>query len=123
MTADLSIARQIEWQSVRPMESTIPEATTIDEWRRLRAGRSPRVRRRRARGVRTVRRLFEVKPAPCDHMHDTTTRYDPDAKQLTFLRFCPVCGVEEVVETQRYEPRFRPHRAVGQHEEPLSRAA
>lgn len=44
----------------------------------------------------------------CDHLHDTTTRYDPVEKVLTFLIICPVCGTEKVVDTQLYEPRFEP---------------
>jgi hypothetical protein len=44
----------------------------------------------------------------CDHLHDTTTRYDPVEKRLTFLLICPVCGTERVLETRHYEPRFRP---------------
>jgi hypothetical protein len=44
----------------------------------------------------------------CHHLHDTTTRYDPVEKKLTFLLICPVCGTERVLETRHYEPRFRP---------------
>jgi hypothetical protein len=44
----------------------------------------------------------------CDHIHDTTTRYDHVHKRLTFLLVCPTCGTERVLETLRYEPRFRP---------------
>jgi hypothetical protein len=52
-------------------------------------------------------------PRPCDHLHDATTRYDFDAKLLSFLLVCPVCGTERVVETQRYEPRFVPRATPG----------
>ena len=45
---------------------------------------------------------------PCDHFHDTTTRYDPVEKILTFVLICPVCRTERVLETRRYEPRFQP---------------
>jgi hypothetical protein len=43
--------------------------------------------------------------AMCDHLHDTTSRYDAAKKLLTFLRVCPTCGIEQVVETLDYEPR------------------
>ena len=42
----------------------------------------------------------------CDHLYDTTSRYDTPTKVLTFLLFCPVCGIEKVVETVEYEPNF-----------------
>jgi len=45
----------------------------------------------------------------CEHLHDTTTRYDPVEKLLTFLLICPVCRTERVLETRHYEPRFQPH--------------
>jgi len=41
----------------------------------------------------------------CDHLHDTTSRYDAPKKLLTFLRVCRTCGIEQVVETLEYEPR------------------
>ncbi len=41
----------------------------------------------------------------CDHLHDTTSRYDAAAKSLTFLRVCRTCGIEQVVETLEYEPK------------------
>jgi hypothetical protein len=44
----------------------------------------------------------------CEHLHDQTSRYDPVAKTLTFLLVCPRCETEEVVESLRYEPRFKP---------------
>jgi hypothetical protein len=46
--------------------------------------------------------------APCDHLHDTTTRYDPVEKLLTFLLVCPICRIERVIETRHYEPNFQP---------------
>jgi hypothetical protein len=33
------------------------------------------------------------------------SRYDAAEKLLTFLRVCPICGIEQVVETLEYEPR------------------
>jgi hypothetical protein len=44
----------------------------------------------------------------CDHLHESTSRYDHDEKLLTLLLVCPVCRTEHVVETLEYEPRFRP---------------
>ena len=41
----------------------------------------------------------------CDHLHDTTSRYDAVEKVLTFLRVCRICGIQQVVETLDYEPR------------------
>jgi hypothetical protein len=40
----------------------------------------------------------------CNHLQDTTSRYDAAEKLLTFLRVCRACRVEEVVETLEYEP-------------------
>jgi hypothetical protein len=45
--------------------------------------------------------------AMCDHLFDTTSRYDRERKLLTFLLFCPACETETVVETLRYAPAFR----------------
>jgi hypothetical protein len=45
----------------------------------------------------------------CDHVHDSTTRYDRRRKLLAFLLVCPTCGTEKVVETLQYEPRFERH--------------
>ena len=44
----------------------------------------------------------------CDHLHDTTTRYDPIEEVLTFLLICPVCRTERVLEKRHYAPRFQP---------------
>jgi hypothetical protein len=41
----------------------------------------------------------------CDHLHETTSRYDAAEKVLTFLLLCRTCGTEKVVETVEYEPR------------------
>ena len=76
-------------------------------------------------------------PTPCDHLQDTTTRYDHAEKLLTFLLVCPVCGTEKIVHAQHYEPRFQPSRAseladagttiqelpVSRDERPMRRAA
>jgi hypothetical protein len=109
MTADVAIQQELERQSVRPMECTIPAGMTVKEWRRLRSARPRPARRRPARVLAAARRVVPLRPAPCDHLHDTTTRYDPVGKVLTFLLVCPACGTEKVVETRPYEPRFEPH--------------
>jgi hypothetical protein len=44
---------------------------------------------------------------PCDHVHETTTRYDSVEKVLTFLLICPICRAEKVMDAQHYEPRFQ----------------
>jgi hypothetical protein len=85
-----SITEHLERQSIRFVESTIPEGMTIQEWRKH--------RRRQA-----------APPQTCGHLHDTTTRYDHENKLLTFLLICPTCGTEKVLETQTYEPHFVPH--------------
>jgi NAD(P)-dependent dehydrogenase (short-subunit alcohol dehydrogenase family) len=41
----------------------------------------------------------------CDHLHDTTSRYDAAEKVLTFLRVCRICAIEQVVQTLEYEPK------------------
>ena len=41
----------------------------------------------------------------CDHLHDSTSRYDAAEKVMTLLLVCPTCGIERVVETLYYEPR------------------
>ena len=41
----------------------------------------------------------------CDHLHDSTSRYDAVEKVMTFLLVCRTCGIERVVETLDYEPR------------------
>jgi hypothetical protein len=41
----------------------------------------------------------------CEHLHDSTSRYDAGQKVLTLLLVCRTCGVERVVETLEYEPR------------------
>jgi hypothetical protein len=72
------------------VESTIPPGMSCEQWRRRRSAR----------------------PAPCDHLHESTSRYDPVAKLLTFLLVCPVCDTEKVIETRHYEPRYQPHPAT-----------
>ena len=90
MTASRPIAEHLERQSVVLVECTIPAELTIDDWRRQSRPRATRA-------------------ASCDHLHDSTSRYDHERKQLTFLLVCPVCGTERVVDSIPYEPRFTPH--------------
>ena len=110
MPSARSIAQQLEAQSVVWMESSIPVGMTIEQWRRQRPASSRPRRRRSARTVAQARHLAPVpEPAPCDHLCDTTTRYDAAQKLLSFLLVCPTCGAEKLIDTVRYEPRFEPH--------------
>jgi hypothetical protein len=90
MSALRPVAEQLERQSVVLVDCTIPAELTIEQWRRQRRPRPARA-------------------AGCDHLHDSTSRYDHDTKRLTFLLVCPVCGTEKVVDSIPYEPRFTPH--------------
>jgi hypothetical protein len=114
VAAQSSISEQLARQSVVPMECTIPPDMTIAEWRRQRASRQRRYRRLTGRSAAAARPV-PLPTARCDHLHDSTTRYDHDQKLLVFLLVCPVCGTEKVVESRHYEPRFDPtpasHRA------------
>jgi hypothetical protein len=44
----------------------------------------------------------------CEHLHDTTTRYDQHRQLLVFVLVCPQCRTERVVETLEYAPRYVP---------------
>ena len=112
MTGSPSIAEHLERQSVVPIESTIPTDMTAEQWRRQRSARPRPARRRSARLFAAARHLVPLRPVPCDHMHDITTRYDHVEKLLSFLLVCPVCGTEKLVETQPYAPHFTPHPAT-----------
>ena len=114
MTIDSSIRRQVVGQSVVPMECTVPPDMTIEQWRWECSARSQRM--------------------ACEHIHDTTSRYDPLEQLLTFVLVCPVCGTERVIETLHYAPCFQPlpngptdanvHRLPGRrHAQPERRAA
>jgi hypothetical protein len=78
-----SFSEQLLRQSVVPRESTIAPDPAI------------------------TMPVESLPPTPCDHLHDTTTRYDHAQKLLTFLLVCPVCGTEKIVDAQHYEPRFQ----------------
>jgi hypothetical protein len=41
----------------------------------------------------------------CDHLHDSTSRYDAAETVMALLLLCQTCGIERVVETLEYEPR------------------
>jgi hypothetical protein len=86
-----AVSARLEHDAVLLVECTIPPDLTLDEWRR-----------------RPERHLTLVPDPSCDHLHETTSRYDAAAKQLTFLLVCPECGTEKVVETVSYEPRYVP---------------
>ena len=73
------------------VECTIPPNMTIEQWRWLRRGNVP---------------------TPCDHLHDTASRYDHTAKRLELLLTCPVCKTEKVIHSLAYEPRFEPSGAT-----------
>ena len=53
----------------------------------------------------------EDRSVPCEHLHDTTTRYDHSEKLLSFLLVCAVCRTERAIHTLHYEPRFEAHGA------------
>jgi hypothetical protein len=74
----------IDEHAMQVVECTIPAHMTIDQWRR------------------------QDRTADCDHLHETTTRYDRQARRLEFFLFCPVCRTARVVHSVDYEPRFEP---------------
>jgi hypothetical protein len=78
---------------------------TIREWR---IRRSTPAGRRSFRALAAVRRLVSRRKARCDHLHDSTSRYDRAAKRLDFLLVCPVCKTEKLIHSLEYEPRFEP---------------
>jgi hypothetical protein len=105
-----SVSARIEQNAVQIIECTVPAEMTLDEWRRSRPRAERRQRRPlRNRTPRAARHLALVPDAPCDHIHETTSRYDHAEKRLTFLLVCDTCQTERVVETVHYEPHFEPH--------------
>jgi hypothetical protein len=56
-----------------------------------------------------LRRKRDLPWTMCDHLFDTTSRYDRQRRRLTFVLFCPTCETETVVETLRYAPAFKRH--------------
>jgi hypothetical protein len=81
---------------VSVVECTIPPDVTIRQWRRLRHA-----------GVST-----RGGEQPCDHVHETTSRYDHAVRRLQLLLVCPVCKTEKVIHDLAYEPRFEPSGAT-----------
>jgi hypothetical protein len=63
-----------------------------------------------------LRRERDLPYAMCDHLFDTTSRYDRRRRLLTFVLFCPTCETETVVETLRYAPAFRQRDALSDRE-------
>jgi hypothetical protein len=94
------------------VECTIPANMTIEQWRQLRRASVP------ARGnpwsllLAAARRVARHGEQPCDHLHDTASRYDHAAKRLELLLICPVCETEKVIHSLAYEPRFEPSGAT-----------
>jgi hypothetical protein len=107
MNSRSTVSERVERQGVLVLEASIPEGMTIDEWRRRRASAARRrSQRRSSRRSSEARHLAAVPEAACDHLHDTTSRYDHSAKVLTFLLVCHDCGTERVIERLPYEPGF-----------------
>ena len=96
-------------RAVDIVECTIPAHMTIAQWRRTPSpAKGPSASRELGAVLRSAPR-HEVR---CDHLHDTTTRYDREAKRLDLLMFCSICGIEKLVESIPYEPRFEPNGAT-----------
>jgi hypothetical protein len=81
---------------------------TIERWRRLRRSTAPTQRDPWSRLVFAARGVGRHGETCCDHLHDTVSRYDHDAKRLELLLTCPVCETEKVIHSLAYEPRFEP---------------
>jgi hypothetical protein len=109
MISKRSVSRELERQGVVHMECSIPPEMTIEDWRRLRSERRRSAPSRSSRLRAAAGRVVPLRPVPCDHLHDQTSRYDAAKKQLSFLLVCNVCGIEQLVETVPYEPRLQPH--------------
>ena len=90
------------------VECTIPADMSIREWRGRHSPASTPPRARLSRVAAAVRHLVPPRTPRCDHVRDTTTRYDHAAKRLDFLLVCPVCGTEKLIQSVPYEPRFEP---------------
>ena len=112
MTADPVIAHELERQSVVTMECTIPDEMTVEQWRQLRSQRRSAASGRSARLRAAARKVVPLRPTPCDHLHESTSRYDHERKQLSFLLVCRSCGTEKLVQTIPYEPRYEPRPVV-----------
>jgi hypothetical protein len=98
--------------AVNVVECTIPSDMTIEQWRRLRRGKVPTRGKPWSLLVAAARRVAGHREQPCDHLHDTASRYDHAAKRLELLLSCPVCKTEKVIHSLAYEPRFEPSGAT-----------
>jgi hypothetical protein len=113
------------------VECTIPSDMTIEQWRRLRRGVVPMRGNPWSLLLAAARRVAGHGEQPCDHLHDTASRYDQAAKRLELLLTCPVCKTEKVIHSLAYEPRFEPsgatvhplRRPTGESRPALDRAA
>jgi hypothetical protein len=103
LSADTVAARAVD-----VVESTIPADMTIRERRARRSTAATPVHRRSSRAVAALWRLVSRRKVRCDHLHDTTTRYDRAAKRLDFLLVCAACKTERLIQSLEYEPRFEP---------------
>jgi hypothetical protein len=88
------------------VECTIPADMSIREWRGRHSPASAPSCAWLSRVAAAVRHLVPWRTPRCDHLHDTTTRYDHAAKRLDFFLVCPVCGTEKRIQSVPYEPRF-----------------
>ena len=95
------------------VECTIPTDMTIERLRRRRRT-APAQRHPWSILLAAARRLTRRGEKPCDHLHDTVSRYDHAAKRLELLLTCPVCKIEKVIHSLAYEPRFEPSGATVQ---------
>jgi hypothetical protein len=98
--------------AVNVVECTIPSDMTIQQWRRLRRGSVPTRGKPWSLLLAAARRVACHGEHPCDHLHDTASRYDHAAKRLELLLSCPVCKTEKVIHSLAYEPRFEPSGAT-----------
>jgi hypothetical protein len=94
------------------VECTIPPDVTIGQWRRLRRASVPPRLNPWSLLLAAAGRVARHGEQPCDHLHDTTSRYDHVARRLELLLICTVCKTEKVVHSLAYEPRFEPSGAT-----------
>jgi ribosomal protein L44E len=94
------------------VECTIPPNMTIEQWRQLRRGSVPVRVNPWSLLLAAARRVARHGEQPCEHLHDTASRYDHAAKRLELLLTCPVCKIEKVIHSLAYEPRFEPSGAT-----------
>src|SRR3954453_19130198 len=88
------------------VECTIPANMTIEQWRQLRRGSVPTRGKPCSLLLAAARRGARHGEQPCDHLHDTASRYDHAAKRLELLLICQVCKTEQVIHSPPHEPPF-----------------